>query len=133
MTYTNVRFRAGLPPEDFVSVLAVCGHTTAKEIRRMFATCILCERTSTVAVVGLEHSSWSRKSKTGKLEFLLYGLCAPCAAFPDLKERTGAVIFKRRVVCLLSHPPQRSRSRAARRTLQVTSCPTSRSPRGRLT
>ncbi len=99
MTYTNVRFRAGLPPEDFISVLAVHGHTTAKEIRGMFATCILCGRASTVAVVGLEHDSWSGKSKTGKLEFLLYGLCAPCSALPDVRERTEAVIFKSAWVC----------------------------------
>src|SRR5713101_3953651 len=99
MTYTNVRFRAGLPPEDFISVLAVHGHMTAKEIRGMFATCILCGRASTVAVVGLEHDSWLRKSKTRKLEFLLYGLCAPCSASPDVRERTEAVILKSMWVC----------------------------------
>ena len=93
MTNTNVRFRAGPLLEEFVAVLAEHGHTTVKEIHEMFATCILCREMATVAAVGLDCDAWFGQSQPERLEFLLYGLCAPCSALPDVKEKTEAVIF----------------------------------------
>jgi hypothetical protein len=99
MTTTNARIRAGPLLEEFIAVLARHGHTTAKEIHEMFAICILCRRTATVAAVGLDRDAWFSKSKPEKLEFVLYGLCAPCCALPDLKERTEAILFSSAWVC----------------------------------
>ena len=90
MTYTNVRFRDGPLPEDFIAALAEQGHTTIREIRDMFSACILCERTATIAAVGLDTTSWLRKSKTGKIRMMLYGLCRPCSDVPDAIERAEA-------------------------------------------
>ena len=92
MPTSNVRFRAGSLREDFIAVLAEYSHTTVREIHEMFAKCIICEHAATIAAVGLDRDSWFGKSKTGKLEFLLFGLCAGCSALPDVKERTGDVI-----------------------------------------
>jgi len=94
MTYTNVRFRAGPLPEDFIAALAEHGHTTIREIRDMFSACILCERTATIAAVGLDTKSWLRKSKTGKIRMMLYGLCRPCSDIPDAIERAEAIAIK---------------------------------------
>src|SRR4029077_5437892 len=93
MTNTNVRFRAGPLLEEFIAVLAEHGHTTGKEIHEMFSVCILCRELATVAAVGLDRDAWFGQSQPERLQFLLYGLCAPCSAFPDLKETTGAIIF----------------------------------------
>jgi len=99
MTTTNVRFRAGPLLEEFIAVLAEHGHTTVKEIHEMFAICILCQDIATVAAVGLERDAWFSKSQPETLEFLLYGLCAPCSALPDVKERTEAIIFSSPWIC----------------------------------
>ncbi len=90
MIYTNVRFRAGPLPEEFIAALAEHGHTTVRKIRDMFTACILCEQTGTIAAVGLSKESWLGKSKTGKLEFLLYGLCKSCSDTPNAVERSKA-------------------------------------------
>jgi hypothetical protein len=99
MTNTNVRFRAGPLPEEFIAVLAEHGHTTVKEIHEMFSSCILCQDIATVAAVGLDRDAWFGGSQPESLEFLLYGLCARCSALPDLKERTEAIIFGSAWVC----------------------------------
>ena len=85
--------RAGPLPDAFIAVLAEYGHTTAQEIHEMFASCILCQRDAEFMVVGLDRHSWFGKSKTGKLKFLLYGLCDLCAALPDIIARAEAVAF----------------------------------------
>ncbi len=87
MIYTNVRFRAGPLPEEFVTALAKHSHTT---VRNMFSACILCERKATIAAVSLDTKSWLRKSKTGKIRMMLYGLCRPCSDVPDAIERAEA-------------------------------------------
>ena len=94
MTYTNVRFRAGPLPEDFIAALAEHGHTTIREIRDMFSACILCERTATITAVGLDTKSWLRKSKTGKIRMMLYGLCRPCSDIPDAIAKAEAIAIK---------------------------------------
>lgn len=99
MTATNVRFRAGPLLEELIAVLAKHGHTTVKEIHEMFAICILCQDIATVAAVGLDREAWLAKSEPENLEFLLYGLCAPCSELPDAKERTEAIIFAGSWVC----------------------------------
>ena len=90
MIYTNVRFRAGPLPGDFILALAEHGHTTVNKIRDMFSACILCERTATIAAVSLDRESWLRKSKTGKIRMTIYGLCRPCSDIPDAIERDDA-------------------------------------------
>jgi hypothetical protein len=70
-TYTNVRFRAGPLPEEFMAALAEHGHTKVSKICDMFSACILCERTATIAAVSLDTRSWLRKSKTGKVRMML--------------------------------------------------------------
>jgi len=90
MIYTNVRFRAGPLPEDFILALAEHGHITIKEISDMFSACILCERTATIAAVSLDRESWLRKSKTGKIRMMIYGLCTACADIPNAIERADA-------------------------------------------
>src|SRR6266850_7103024 len=87
MMYTNMRSRTGPLPEEFIAALAEHGHTTVRKIRDMFSACILCEQTGTIAAVGLSKESWLGKLTTGKLEFLLYGLCKPCSDMPDVVER----------------------------------------------
>jgi hypothetical protein len=94
MTNTNVRFRAGPLLEEFIAVLAEHGHTTVKEIHEMFSVCILCREMATVAAVGLDRDAWFGQSQPEGLQFLLYGLCAPCSALPDVKEKTEAIIFR---------------------------------------
>lgn len=91
MGYRNVGFRAGTLPKDFILGLAKHGHTTIREIQDMFSRCILCERTATIAAVSLDTESWHRKSKTGKLGMMLYGLCKPCSDIPDAIERAEAI------------------------------------------
>ena len=90
MIYTNVRFRAGPLPDDFILALAEHGHTTVNKIRDMFSACILCERKATIAAVSLDRESWLHKSKTGKIRMMLYGLCRPCCDIPDAIERADA-------------------------------------------
>jgi hypothetical protein len=90
MIYTNVRFRAGPLPEEFVTARAKHSNTTASKICDMFSACILCERTATIAAVSLDRESWLRKSKTGKIRVMLYGLCRPCSGIPDAIERAEA-------------------------------------------
>ena len=85
-----MRFRAGPLPEDFILALAEHGHITIKEISDMFSACILCERKATIAAVSLDRESWLRKSKTGKIRMMLYGLCRPCCDIPDAIERADA-------------------------------------------
>ena len=99
MTNTNVRFRAGPLPEEFIAVLAEHGHTTARGIHDMFSSCILCQDIATVAAVGLDRDALFGGSQPESLEFLLYGLCARCSALPDVKERTEAIIFGSAWVC----------------------------------
>ena len=94
MIYTNVRFRAGPLPEEFVTALAKHGHTTVRKIHGMFSACILCERKATIAAVSLDTKSWLRKSKTGKIRMMLYGLCRPCSDIPDAIERAEAIAIK---------------------------------------
>jgi hypothetical protein len=91
MGYRNVGFRAGTLPKDLILGLAKHGYTTIREIQDMFSRCILCERTATIAAVGLDKESWLGETKTGKLEFLLYGLCDTCSHMPDAVERSKAV------------------------------------------
>ena len=90
MIYTNVRFRAGPLPEEFVTALAKHSHTTVRKIHDMFSACILCERKATIAAVRLERDSWLRKSKTGKIRVTIYGLCRPCSDIPDAIEKAEA-------------------------------------------
>jgi hypothetical protein len=90
MIYTNVRFRAGPLPKEFIAALAEHGHTTVSKICDMFSACILCKRTATIAAVSLDRESWLRKSKTGKIRMTIYGLCRPCSDIPDAIERADA-------------------------------------------
>ena len=90
MIYTNVRFRAGPLPEELVTALAKHSHTTVRKIHDMFSACILCERTATIAAVSLDRESWLRKSKTGKIRMMIYGLCTACADIPNAIERADA-------------------------------------------
>jgi len=90
MMYTNMRSRTGPLPEEFIAALAEHGHTTVRKIRDMFSACILCERAATIATVRLDRESWLRKSKTGKIRMMLYGLCRPCSDIPDGIERAEA-------------------------------------------
>jgi hypothetical protein len=90
MTYEKVRFPAGQLPEDFILALAEHGHTTVSKICDMFSACILCKRTATIAAISLDRDSWLRKSKTGKIRMMLYGLCRPCSDIPDAIERAEA-------------------------------------------
>jgi hypothetical protein len=99
MTNINVRFRAGPLLEQFIAALAQNSHTTAKEIHEMFSICAFCQHTATVAAVGLDRGAWFGKSRSEKLEFVLYGLCAHCCALPDVKERTEAFLFSSAWVC----------------------------------
>jgi hypothetical protein len=94
MTNTRVRFRAGPLLEEFIAVLAEHGHTTVTEIHEMFSVCILCREMATVAAVGLDRDPCFGQSQPERLQFLLYGLCAPCSALPDVKEKTAAIIFR---------------------------------------
>ena len=94
MTYTNVRFRAGPFPDDFIAALAEHGHTTIREIRDMFSACILCERSATIAAVGLDRNSWLHKSRTGKIRIMLYGLCRSCSGIADAIEQAEAIAIK---------------------------------------
>jgi hypothetical protein len=90
MKYTNVRFRAGPLPKEFIAALAEHGHTTVSKICDMFSACILCERKATIAAVSLDRESWRHESKGGKIRMMLYGLCRPCCDIPDAIERADA-------------------------------------------
>ena len=90
MMYANVRFRAGPLPKEFIAALAEQGHTTVSKICDVFSACILCERKATIVAVSLDTKSWLRKSKTGKIRMMLYGLCRPCSDVPDAIERAEA-------------------------------------------
>ena len=94
MTYTNVRFRTGPLPEEFIATLAEHTHTTILEIREMFSSCILCERSATIAAVWLDRNSWLQKSRTGKMRIMLYGLCRSCSDIADAIEQAEAIAIK---------------------------------------
>ena len=81
-------------PEDFIALLAQKGHTTVQEIYATFATCILCRCNAIVAVIGLDRHSWFRKSKSGKLRIMIYGLCESCFALPDAIEKAQAIVTR---------------------------------------
>lgn len=90
MKIVNGTPRAG--PDEFISILARNGHTTVEEIHQMFAVCILCKSTATVAVVSVDRHTWFRRSKFGKLRVMIYGLCDACFALPDAAEKAKAVV-----------------------------------------